>query len=207
MKRSVIATETKQDEANAIYHCQCGDISGLELLVSLYQTQAIRTAYLVVRDRELAEDIVQESFLTVYRHITNFDATRPFKPWFYRIVINTARQSLRATKRHPILSLQQINKTDSDEFVVGQEELLDASARYDPVIHAERTMETSIILDALKNLTVKQREAVVLRYYCDLNEHEMAQLLNCLPGTVRWRLHSGLCALERIIQQKFPSLL
>lgn len=199
--------ETSQEEAEAIRRCQQGDISGLEPLVLRYQTHALRTAYLIVRDRQLAEDIVQDSFLTAYSHITQFDTARLFAPWFYRIVINTARQSLRAATRRPTVHLQQGDATDAGGVVPGWEEPPDDSLQYDPVIQAERSMEQVALLDALATLTVKQREAVVLRYYCDLNDQEMAHLLNCLPGTARWRLHSGLRALERVIWKKFPSLL
>lgn len=196
----------KEDETEAIHRCQQGDISGLEPLVLLYQTQALRTAYLLVKDRRLAEDIVQDSFLTAYHHIAQFDATRPFTPWFYRIVLNTARQMLRAHARHPTVSLQPVQFIEGEDSLSNREELLDTSGQYDPVLRAEQTMEKAALLDALALLTVKQRSVIILRYYCDFTEREIAQLLGCLPGTVRWRLHSGLRALERIIRQEFPYL-
>lgn len=196
----------EEDETAAIHRCQHGDISGLEPLVLRYQTQALRTAYLIVKDRQLAEDIVQDSFLTAYHHIAQFDATRPFIPWFYRIVLNTARQTLRARARHPTISLHLAQFTERAEYTSERDELLDTSGRYDPVIRAEQTMERATLLDALALLTLKQRSTIVLRYYCDFNDYEIAQMLDCLPGTVRWRLHSGLRALERILRQEFPHL-
>ncbi len=72
------------DESRAIARLKRSDIAGLETLVRAYQLRAARTAYLIVRDRALAEDIVQSAFVRVFEHIDQFDARRPFGPWFLR---------------------------------------------------------------------------------------------------------------------------
>src|SRR5436190_20885557 len=77
-------------EQEAITRLKAGDISGLERLVKLYQVQAVRAAYLIMRDRAAAEDVVQTAFLRAYERIGQFDATRPFGPWFLRGVVNDA---------------------------------------------------------------------------------------------------------------------
>ena len=64
------------DEKQAIRRLKNGDISGLEFLVACHQVKAVRTAYLITRDIGLAEDIVQDSFLQVFRAIRGFDETR-----------------------------------------------------------------------------------------------------------------------------------
>lgn len=195
----------KEEDADAIRRCQRGDISGLEPLVRSYQTQALRVAYLIVANRQLAEDIVQDSFLMAYSHITQFDIARPFGPWFYRIVLNTARQSQRQQTRRPTLRFP-TEHLDGEEHP-DWEELSDSSGQYDPAVQAEQTLESTALLHALAALTVKQRSAIVLHYYCDFTVQEIAQMLNCLPGTVRWRLHSGLHALKNIIQKESPWLM
>ena len=78
------------EEQKAIARLKRGDISGLEALVRKYQVQAVRAAYLIIRDRALAEDIVQAAFLRAYERIGQFDAGRPFGPWFLRSVVNDA---------------------------------------------------------------------------------------------------------------------
>src|SRR3954452_14569352 len=90
------------DEREAIARLAGGDISGLELLVSRYQVQAVRAAYLVCRDSALAEDIVQSAFLRAYSHIDQFDPTRPFGPWFMKIVVNDALKALRVPHLTPL---------------------------------------------------------------------------------------------------------
>ena len=85
------------EEREAIARLNRGDIAGLETLVRQYQVQAVRTAYLITRDRALAEDIVQAAFLRVYERIGQFDTKRPFGPWFLRSVVNDA---IKAATRH-----------------------------------------------------------------------------------------------------------
>ncbi|MBI2916360.1 MAG: sigma-70 family RNA polymerase sigma factor [Chloroflexi bacterium] len=78
------------DDAEAVQRLKHRDIGGLETLVTRYQVQALRAAYLVTRDRFLAEDVVQEAFLRLVQRVRSFDDGRPFAPWFLRIVINDA---------------------------------------------------------------------------------------------------------------------
>jgi RNA polymerase sigma-70 factor (ECF subfamily) len=68
------------DEVGAIQRLKHGDIGGLEILVKRYQVLASRTAYLVVRDQALAQDLVQAAFVRAYERIGGFDAARPFGP-------------------------------------------------------------------------------------------------------------------------------
>ncbi len=58
-----------EQERNALASLRCGDISGLEGLVRLYQARALRTAYLLTKNRQVAEDVVADAFLAVYHHI------------------------------------------------------------------------------------------------------------------------------------------
>lgn len=91
------------DDDDAIKRCQQGDIEGLATLIRRYQTDALRLAYLLTGDRYLAEDIVQDSFLQVYRAAARFHLGRPFQPWFHQIVANTTRMRRRsASRRHEV---------------------------------------------------------------------------------------------------------
>lgn len=66
-----------KDERRAIARLKQGDIGGLEELVKSHQTRAMRAAYLIVRDRALAEDVVQDAFVRAYEKIAHFDESRP----------------------------------------------------------------------------------------------------------------------------------
>ena len=78
------------DERRAIGRLKGGDPGGLEALVKAHQVGAVRAAYLVCRDRSLAEDVVQGAFVKAYEKIGGFDERRSFGPWFNRIVVNDA---------------------------------------------------------------------------------------------------------------------
>src|SRR5205085_10233603 len=93
------AIEETMTEDEAIALLKSGDISGLERLVRLYQVQAVRAAYGIVQDRAAAEDIVQSAFLTAFERIGQFDANRPFGPWFLRSVVNLAIKTAHRRQR------------------------------------------------------------------------------------------------------------
>lgn len=185
----------------AMRRCQQGDASALDELVGRHQLSAVRIAYVLVQDRFIAEDIVQESFLLIYRKSHQFREGAQFTPWFHQVVINTARQHLRAAKRHPEQSLDL--RQDS---AASRAEDHHEHGESDPSAHMERVETREAVLDILRRLTVKQREVLVLRYYCDYTDNEMARILGVPGGTVRWRLHAALRAFERTMRRLHPWL-
>jgi RNA polymerase sigma-70 factor (ECF subfamily) len=180
------------EEQEAITRLKQDDIDGLETLVRRYQVQAVRTAYLITRDRALAEDIVQAAFLRAYERIDQFDAGRPFGPWFLRSVANDAVKSV--TRGKPQISL---------ETGTGEEEASLADFLVDPNPGPDETTEAvetrQMVWDALGRLPPAQRAAIVLRYYLDMSEAEMVEQLNCPSGTVKWRLHAARQRLRRLL--------
>lgn len=186
------------EDAEAMRRLQAGDISGLDDLVQRYQLTAIRMAYLLVRDRNAAEDIVQDSFLSVYRGSARFRPGAAFAPWFSRIVLNTARQYARSRSRRRESSLEALGVASP---------LATASAGQSPAQEAERAEMRAAVLEALQRLPIWQREALALRFYCGYTTSEIATALNTPHGTVRWRLHVALRAFERTVRQIHPWLL
>ena len=91
------------EELQAIARLKQGDLTGLEALVKQYQALAVHTAYLIVADRALAEDIVQSAFLKAAKRIDQYDSQRPFRPWFLRMVVNDCIKAARRQKRESSL--------------------------------------------------------------------------------------------------------
>lgn len=175
-------------EQEAIQALRRGDIAGLEILVRRYQLKAVHAAFLVTQDKGTAEEVVQNAFVRVAERIDQFDTTRPFAPWFMRIVVNDA---IKAVQRGPdVLDLA----AGEAQFAV----LLQAQ-RPSPeeTVTAVQLRET--VWAALEKLTPKQRAAVVLRYYFDMSEQEMATRLDVAPGTVKWRLHTARKRLRQLL--------
>jgi RNA polymerase sigma-70 factor (ECF subfamily) len=172
------------DEQEAVARLQRGDIGGLELLVRRYQEPALRAAVLVCRDAALAEDLVQAGFVRAYERIGQFDARRPFGPWFIRGVVNDALKAVTRRRQVPL---------DPAGLETPAPPGDDPEAR----LAAAETREA--VWAVLDELTPPQRAAIVLRYYADLSDAEIAQMLDCPPGTVRRRLHDARRRLRRLL--------
>jgi RNA polymerase sigma-70 factor (ECF subfamily) len=171
------------DEREAIACLRQGDINDLAALVERYQVQAVRTAYLITHNRALAEDVAQAAFLRVYQRIHQYDVSRPFAPWFLRSVANAA---LQAAQKHE----RQVSLNDPVGAEIEFADVLpDLTPGPDAVI--EEIEVRQAVWAALQQLTPKQRAAVVLRYYLDLSEQEIAAELDSPPGTIKWRLHTA----------------
>jgi RNA polymerase sigma-70 factor (ECF subfamily) len=172
------------DESEAIRRLKGGDMDGLETLVRLHQLRAVRAAYLIVGERALAEDVAQDAFLRAASRIGQFDAGRPFGPWFYRIVVNLAQRAAARASRQTTLDGQ----AEGDKLTLA-EVLADAAPG--PEALAEQAEQRARLWQALGRLAPTQRAAVVQRYYLGLSEAEMAAGGHLAPGTVKWRLHSA----------------
>lgn len=181
------------EEREAIARLQRGDIGGLEPLVRAHYGPALRAAYLVTRDRALAEDVVQSAFLRAYERIGRFDARRPFRPWFLRSVVNGAASAMAQGRRQ--LSWERTTCGGGDEAAP----LVDPGLGPDELLAGAETRRE--MWAALDQLPPAQRAAVVLRYYLDLGEAEMAEELLCPPGTVKWRLHAARKRLRALLQR------
>jgi len=177
-------------ERQSIDALRRGDIQGLESLFQRYQLQAIRTALLITNDRQLAEDIVMDSFLIVYDRIRQFDVRRPFLPWFYRIVVNNALMALRQKRRRTMRKEQEELLPRLPSGLHTPEEVCILAELDDTLIQAFRT------------LPPKQRTAAVLRFYLDMDEAAMARVLGCPLGTVKWRLHAARQRLRGILEKE-----
>jgi RNA polymerase sigma-70 factor (ECF subfamily) len=184
------------EERQAIERLKQGDVGGLEALVRKHQAGAVQAAYLIVRDRALAEDIAQDAFVRAYERIGQFDAERPFGPWFTRIVINDA---VKAASRRERRRERTTPFEEGDDGPVTW--LMDPETG--PQELAEEAEARRRVWRALKELPPAQRAVVVQRYYLGMNEAEMAQSEGSPPGTIGWRLHAARKSLARILAPWF----
>lgn len=170
------------EEGQAITLLKEGDLAGLEELVRRHQVDVVHTAYLIVGDRSMAEDIAQASFLKGAERIHQFKDGRPFRPWILRIVTNDAiKISLRA-RRH--LSLDAAQELDESlvwlrDTTPGPEEL------------AATAENRQMIWEALQQLTPKQRAAIVMRYFLEMKDREIAQELDRPLSSIKWSIHAA----------------
>jgi RNA polymerase sigma-70 factor (ECF subfamily) len=170
-------TDTADEERSAIARMRGGDIGGLESLVRGHQAAAVRAAYLVTRDRALAEEVVQEAFLRAYERIDQFDVTRPFAPWFLRSVVNAAVRAAARTSRSASLASPGIAAVISGDP--------------GPELSALAGESREAVWAALGRLSPGQRGVVVLRYFLGLSLDASAERLGVPTGTVKRRLHDA----------------
>ena len=177
------------DDQQAIRFMKKGDIGGLEVLVVRYQVKAIYTAFLITRNEQLAEDIVQETFLQIYRRIQRFDEKRPFEPYLLRSVVNAAINYIeRDAHCMPLENEQDLSHTNDILAQAGKTE--------DEVEYKQLKAE---IYQALEKLSPRQRMVIVQRYYLEMSEKEMSETLSVAPGTIKWLLNSARQRLQHLL--------
>jgi RNA polymerase sigma-70 factor, ECF subfamily len=176
------------EDLQAIRRLKCGEIGGLECLIARYQAKALRTAFLITHDEPLAEDVVQDVFVRFYERVKYFDETRPFEPYFMRCVVNAALNCLEREKK-----TCSFEEHDTSEL----ENLLEEAASVEEQVEFN-TLKWQI-MEVLAELPPRQRAAIVQRYYLEMSEQEMAEVLDSPPGTVKWLLNSARARLRSLL--------
>lgn len=178
------------DDEQAIALLKSGDMGALESLVNRHQVRAVQTAYLIVRDRNAAEEIAQDCFLKAAKRIHQFKDGRPFRPWFLRMVTNDALKTAARLKRS--VPLEDFHGSGAD----------DAWWR-DPHPEPQEMIDTAEnrvkVWRALGQLTTKQRTAIVLRYFLDMPNKEIARELDRPLSSVKWSLHAARARLKTLL--------
>jgi RNA polymerase sigma-70 factor (ECF subfamily) len=175
----------QDEDAKAVAALRSGDISGLGMLVRRYQLPALRLAFNLCGSHQVAEDAVADAFLAVQRHIGSYETSRPFAPWFYRIVVNAVRTAVRRNQRLATVGDGRLLLETRPSLEPGPE-----------VLAIQRELERAL-LQEIDQLPAKQREVIVLRYYLDMDERAMAETLRVPIGTVKWRLFQARKRLQR----------
>lgn len=181
-----------QDET-AISQIKQRNPQGLKDLVTRYQQKAVYSAYLILQDRGLAEEIVQNAFLKAYDKIAQFSDGRPFYPWLARIVTNDALKLAKSRKR--MVSMEE--EGDQDARVLAQW-LVDPNPtpeRQIEIKEDEQTLRNAIFL-----LDPNERAVVMMRYYLEMSEAEMAGQIGKPVSTVKWLLRSAKMRMRTILR-------
>ncbi len=180
------------DEKQAIQRLKYGDIGGLEFLVARYQVKAVRTAYLITRDLGLAEDVVQDCFIRVFRSAHRFDSTRPFEPWFMRSVVNASVKIMQRSAR-------QVEMGDEADGAIFAELV----ARVESVEEQVESLEIqNQIWEAMQKLSPRQRAVIVQRYFLEMSEKEMANESGAATGTIKWLLNAARERLRGLLAER-----
>src|SRR5712692_5691843 len=163
---------------------KAGDEQSFALLLQRYRTPLVNFLYRMVRNREQAEDLAQEVFLRVYRARKDYVPSAKFTTWLFRIATNLALNSVRDNRYQRMeISLDAPVATDGED---GDAKTLDGAEKH-PNIDQHMIAETrrKMIRHAIEKLPEKQRAAVLLHKYQELDYGEISKILKCSESALK----------------------
>ena len=172
-------------DVELIQHFIDGESFRFNELVERYGHRLYNFIYRLIGDRERAEDLVQETFIRVYRHIRRFDQKKKFSTWAYTIASNLAKNEVRNRTRNPILYFQSLVKEWEDDR--RPIEFADRSYRPDDLFRKRHLRE--LVNRAVEQLPEHHRVVFVLREAEGKSYEEIAEITKCSLGTVKSRLN------------------
>ncbi len=164
-------------------------------LVERYQARLLNFVYRTVGDRERAEDLVQEVFVRVYRHLNRFDRSKKFSTWVYTIASNLAKNELRNRSRNPLVLFQTVQKNWQDEDRPLDFE--DPGSRPDDMFRKRHLRE--VVEQSVAQLPEHHRHVFVLRELEGKSYEEIADITGCNLGTVKSRLNRARNSFAEIV--------
>lgn len=184
------------DELTWVIQAQQGSDEAFTMLVEEHQTHVYNLCYRMLGEPEAAEDAAQESFLRAYQNLQRYDRNRPFATWLLSIAAHYCIDRLRRRKLS-VFSLDEEN----DEGVTF--EIADPASP-NPEAESVKREERDRLHILLKDLDATDRAAIVLRYWNDYSEIEIAESLNLTVSAVKSRLHRARRALAGMWQEDKP---
>jgi RNA polymerase sigma-70 factor (ECF subfamily) len=162
-------------DARLVEEVRRGDHSAFEPLVRRYENRLMGVLMRFVRDRDLARDLAQETFLRVYERLDQFDPSRRFGPWLFRIGVNLSLDYLRKRRRRVWPSLFSDSRAEKgpDPAVADPREALDLEQE---------------VRRVLESIPEKYRTVLILRDLENFSTSEIAAILHRKEATIRWRL-------------------
>ncbi len=189
------ATVMEQDESleeleqeRLVTRALQGDQAAFTEIVDQYSTLMLRTASMIVGDRDTAEDVVQDALIQAWHHLADLRKAGALRPWLMRIVVNQCISFKRRLARTTAFMRQALSEQETD---------LIAQVADDHKGRMERDWD---LAHAIENLPLKQRVVIVLHYYNSMTLPEMAQTLHTSENTLKKRIQAALTNLRRMLR-------
>lgn len=174
-----------------------GDKHAFEVLFKKYREQVARLVYSIAKDDSIVDDIVQEVFLLVYRHLAKFRQHAAFKTWIYRITVNEALRQIGRMRRWQPLPEGDFEPSKLPSTLVIFE-IGDSPERV--LIDSE---QRRMVQSALERIKPHHRAILVLYYLEDLSVQEIAEVLEIPEGSVKSRLFYARDSLRKVLDPIF----
>jgi RNA polymerase sigma-70 factor (ECF subfamily) len=167
------------EEKAWIIQAQNGSGEAFTQLVETYQTPVFNLCYRMLGNSDAAEDAAQETFLRAFQHLHRYDLKRPFATWLLSIAAHYCIDRLRR-KKLPVFSV------DEDEEYTFEIPDIEALQPESELVHSEQREQIHTLVGSLDST---DRAAIVMRYWYDFSEAEIADSLNLTVSAVKSRLH------------------
>ena len=168
---------------------QLGEKAAFEQLVIRHQELVFSLAYKLTGNREMANDVAQESFIRAWKAIEKFRGDSTFSTWIYRITVNTAWTLRKKAKKHNTLNID-----DTYEPIVIDE-------KKDPELVAINSDLSSVLINALDKIPIEQRIIVELKNIEGRSHKEIADYLDISVTAAKVRLHRAHQKLRQILEE------
>jgi RNA polymerase sigma-70 factor (ECF subfamily) len=206
------ADASSLSDEELVARARAKDFAAFELLLERYEDKVFRLAFRFVRNESDAKEILQDTFLTVWRKLDTFKGDSLFSSWVYRVAANTALMRLRSQKRHPQISTEDLPPGFLDSYTAERREGYGGhlpspgenwAKRPDEQLQSgELRQHIQAAVDALPEL---YRTVFLVRDVEGLSTEETAEMLNISVPTVKTRLHRARIALREAIAKYFAS--
>jgi RNA polymerase sigma-70 factor (ECF subfamily) len=166
-------------DSELVQKCQSGDINAFQELVSRYHQKVYAVILGLLRNRDDAMEVSQETFFRAYRKIKTFEGGSSFYTWLYRIAVNIAIDAQRRQKRNPLEFRERMDEVFEEQHEVAKDPFSD--------LHEKELRDK--LLSAINDLTPEHKAVIVLRTLEGLSYKDIGDILGCSEGTVMSRLH------------------
>ncbi len=184
-----------QEEAALVAGAKIGDAAAFELLVQRHERKIFSLAQRITRNREDAEDVVQQSFQKAFIHLKNFEGESLFSTWLTRIAINEALMLLRRRRGSREVPMAESNTEDETALPL---DIPDAGPN--PEDSCLQREQERILSAAVNELTPGMRKAIELRELGELSTGETAQIMGLSVGAVKARVFHGRRKLQKTLK-------
>jgi RNA polymerase sigma-70 factor, ECF subfamily len=181
--------------AALLTRCQAGDRTAWDALVDAYWQRLFGYALRATGNSELAQDLVQETFLRIVQKLDRYDDQGKFEAWLFRILVNLVRDHGRSKSRHPTRSTTVESggqRSDMTDDMSGS-----SGTPFEPLTQRE---DVDRLHGALRKLSEGDRQILLLRHFADMPFKDIARTLNCPIGTVLARAHRALGKLRGLME-------
>ena len=193
MKASATVKLHQMSDEDVMEQLQAGVVQAFDIIVHRYKDRLHNFLYRYTHNHEDCEDLVQETFLRVYRSRHSYERIAKLSTWMYTIALNLAKSMYKKKKRMSLISIH-ADESDPDDR---EFEITDTNLLQDDELHLKMSMNE--LQKALMELNDDFREAIILRDIQQLTYEEIAEITGTAMGTVKSRINRGRQQLQELI--------